>query len=542
MLQEMARTIVYKESPKDPSKRSRVWRDEESYDMLIKGKGTENIEGALDIKLLNQGKAPHAYKSSNLTTASFKKMDKLRLLQLNCVGLSGPYKNFSEQLRWLCWIGFRLRAIPSDLCMENLVAIGMSYSYLEEFEPPVDLHSLKILNLRSSKDLREIRNIYRLRYLEILILWDCISLTHVNLGGLTCLALLNLTGCKKLCTREELSQKGLLQKIKRKLSQKGSSLHSIKSTQQASFLLPQSIERLYLMNCNLSDTDYFPLTFKDQSLLIYLNLVNSPFEFLPSYNYLRGLRVLDVSGCNDLKELRCLPSTLAELYIYYCIKLNIVTFESHRFTLQEFGYEGCVNLCEVEGLFKLIPVTKLEESDLKHMTWLRSYQDLKVCLVGDAELTKGRSSCVQMLYEFNIMSTSLPNIKNSNMMPDTDYTYTSQDTGYMYTLLDTAFILDSDFMYTPTLTLLSFQVPACPEHRRLEGLIISFQYKARGEDSVWFAKVSTPSGVNLMYNPRVFGKPDEVGIWSSYWPIGKALHNEETVTVSIVVIKGLDIN
>nr|XP_043629010.1 disease resistance protein RUN1-like [Erigeron canadensis] len=506
MLQEMARTIVYKESPKNPAKRSRVWRDKESHDILQEGKGSKKIEGlALDIKLLNQGEESYEYES-DLTTESFKKMDRLTLLQLNFVDLIGPYENFSKKLRWLCWIGFSLRAIPSNLCMKNLVAIDMSYSCLEEFEPPVNLHSLKILNLRSSKFLREIRNIYRLRYLEILILWDCTSLTHVTLGDLTCLAILNLTGCKNLCTREEVSSL---------VSLEGSSLHATESTQQASFLLPKSLERLFSSSCNLSDTDYFPLTFNDQPLLIYLNLVNGLFEFLPSYNSLKHLRVLDVSGCNDLKELRCLPSTLAELYIYYCNSLNIVTFESHRFILQEFGYQGCISLCEVEGLFKLMPITKLEESDLKHMTWLREYQDLKVCLVGDAELTKGRNSCVQMLYEYNIMSTSLPNIKNSNMMTDTDYMYTSQS------------------------TLLSFKVPTCTEHRRLEGLIITFQYTTHGEDWVWFAKLSTPRGVNLMYNPRVFGKPDEVGIWSSYWPIGKALQIEETVNVSIVVIKGL---
>nr|XP_043629725.1 disease resistance protein RPV1-like [Erigeron canadensis] len=519
MLQEMARTIVYKESPENPAKRSRVWKDEDSYDILKKGKGSRKIEGlALDMNLLNQGIEQHAYKSSDLTTESFKKMEKLKLLQLSWVGLTGPYENISQQLRWLCWIGFGLRAIPSNLCMENLVAIDMSYSCLEEFEPPGELPSLKILNLRSSKDLREIRNIYRLRFLEILILWDCRSLTHVTLGGLTRLAILNLTGCEKLCTREKLSplvsQEGLFQTKKQKVSQEGSSLHAINSSQQASFLLPQSLERVYLMNCNVSHTDYFPLTFNDQPHLVYLNLVNSPFEFLPSYNYLKRLRVLDVSGCSDLKELRRLPSTLAELYIYYCNSLNTVTFESQRFPLQEFGYEGCVNLFEVEGLFKLMPVTNLEESDLKHMTWLREYQDLKVCLVGDVELTEGRSPCVQMLYEYNIMSTSLPHIKNSYMMTDTDYMYTSQS------------------------TLLSFKVPTRPEHERLEGLIITFQYTAHGEDWVWFVKISTSSGVNLMYNPRVFGKPNEVGMWSSYWPIGKALQIEETVIVSIVVIKG----
>ncbi|MFS7966569.1 hypothetical protein Hanom_Chr09g00775271 [Helianthus anomalus] len=58
------------------------------------------------------------------------------------------------------------------------------------------------------------------------------------------------------------------------------------------------------------------------------------------------------------------------------------------------------------------------------MKWLKGYQNYKVCLVGDDELTAGRSwhiQCfayvAQMLYEFNIMSISLPNIKDPIMIP-----------------------------------------------------------------------------------------------------------------------------
>ncbi|KAI3709347.1 hypothetical protein L2E82_39107 [Cichorium intybus] len=57
LLQEMGRTIVHQESPKDPAKRSRVWRNMDSYDVLRKGKGSETIEGlALDMQLLKKEK------------------------------------------------------------------------------------------------------------------------------------------------------------------------------------------------------------------------------------------------------------------------------------------------------------------------------------------------------------------------------------------------------------------------------------------------------------------------------------------------------
>lgn len=74
---------------------------------------------------------------TELMTDSLKNMDNLKLLQLKFVQTTGSYENFSEQLRWLCWIGFHLRTIPSDLFMGNLVALDMSYSCLEVFEPPM---------------------------------------------------------------------------------------------------------------------------------------------------------------------------------------------------------------------------------------------------------------------------------------------------------------------------------------------------------------------------------------------------------------------
>ncbi|KAL8260249.1 hypothetical protein R6Q59_028202 [Mikania micrantha] len=220
--------------------------------------------------------------------------------------------------------------------------------------------------------------------------------------------------------------------------------------------------------------------------------------------------------CSKLKWIQDLPSTLAELYIYYCESLEKVTFESHQFTLQEFGYEGCRNLSEIEGFIKLMPLTKLDEHDLGHMKWLKGYQDHELCLTGDDELITGRSHQLQMLYEFNIMSTSLLNIEDFNMKPE----YVSESTA------------------------LSFDVPLCHKDRRLKGLNATFKYSISGEEQDWFVKISTTNGVDLIYNPKVFGKPghSEVAVWLSYFPIGNKLTHGDQVNLSIVVISGLDIH
>ncbi|KVH88490.1 Toll/interleukin-1 receptor homology (TIR) domain-containing protein [Cynara cardunculus var. scolymus] len=424
---------------------------------------------------------------SGLWTDALELMDNLKLLQLNFVELNGSYENFSVDLRWLCWLGFHLRTIPSDLFMGNLVAVDMSYSNLEVFDPPMVLHSLQILNLKDSHNLFEIRNIYKIPLLETLILWNCNSLVHVceTIGDLNHLTLLNMTGCHSLCKREK---NNLLE----------ASTSGKEVTIQPPFSFPQSLERLFLNDCKLECTDYLPLSFDVQPFLQYLNLSNGLFEFLPYYHHLINLRVLDLTFSSRLKWLLCLPNTLAELYVYSCKSLEKITFQSPRFTLQEFGYSGCINLAEIEGFIKLVPIAKLDESDLGHMKWLKEYQNHEVLL---------------MLYEFDIMSTSLPDVEDSNMMPE--------------------YISESPFLF--------FDVPSCSNNKRIKGLNVTFRYTLSGDDGAWFAKISTDNGVDLMYNPKVYGKPDsgEVGIWVSYWPIRSAIDVGDKVNVSIVVLSGL---
>ncbi|MFS7950335.1 hypothetical protein Hanom_Chr07g00582001 [Helianthus anomalus] len=126
--------------------------------------------------------------------------------------------------------------------------------------------------------------------------------------------------------------------------------------------------------------------------------------------------------------------------------------------------------------------------------------------------------CVaQMLYEFDIMSTSLPDIRDPNLIPK----YLSRSSS------------------------LSFDVPCCPKKKRLKGINITFKYGITGDECAWFCKISMANGVgDLMYNPKVFGKPEvgEMCIWLSYWPIGYKLKIGDIVNVSVVVLSGLEVH
>lgn len=490
---EMARRMVLEESPTNPAKRSRVWCNEDSYTLLRQGKGSEYIEGlALDMRMVREEKhiTPAAFDADSLA-----KMDNLKLLQLNYVELFGSYDDFPEDLRWLCWHGFHLGTVPSELFMGNLVAIDMSYSKLELFEPPMVIRPLKILNFKDSHSLVEIHNISRLPNLETLILWNCYSLVSVSktIGELKSLALLNITGCEHLL----------------KASDHG---------QQPLFDFPHSLERLLLKSCNLEHNSSF-VSFQDQSVLQYLHLGNNLFEFLPDYNHLKTLRVLDLSFCSRLKCIECLPSTLEELFITCCKSLEKITFQSHRFTLREIDYEGCNNLLEIEGLLKLVPILKIDEINLGHMKWLKQYQNHEMCLIGDYQLTVGRQWHIQMLYEFGIMSTFLPDIEDPNMTPE----------------------------YMKESSSLSFNVPPHSNNHILKGLNVTFKYKLSGDEKhVWpiFAKISNKTkGRDWIYNPTVFGKPGfgEVAIWFSYWAMESLLDVGDNVNVSIIVENGFEV-
>ncbi|KAI3739627.1 hypothetical protein L2E82_30037 [Cichorium intybus] len=125
----MGRFIVRQESYK-PWKRSLIWCHEESFKVLKRKKGKGNILGlVLDMRMLEKELGA----SFEVETDALSNMDSLMLLQLNYVHMNGSYENFPRELRSLCMHGFRLKTIPSELPMENLVALDLSYSNIESF-------------------------------------------------------------------------------------------------------------------------------------------------------------------------------------------------------------------------------------------------------------------------------------------------------------------------------------------------------------------------------------------------------------------------
>ncbi|CAH1449165.1 unnamed protein product [Lactuca virosa] len=465
LLQEMGRNIVLQES-RDPASRSRVSQNDESYRLLRSGEGSKTIEGlALDLQKLKEGMTSNP---SIFKTTSIAKMDKLKLLKLEDVRLTGSYKNFPE-LRWLYWTRCPLKKIPSGLLGSSLVALHMSNGSLKKFEPPMVLNSLKILNLQRSVNLVSICHPSLLPNLETLFLWYCIrlSLTHVceTIGGLKKLSLLDFGRCRYLG----------------------------KVASNKNYANPLQM-----------------LKEEPPSFYNHMNFGSNPLM----------LRVLDVNNCSNIKSLLCLPSTLEELYTSWCYSLEKITFQSGRCRLRKFEYQGCENLFEIQGFFKLVPSEELGEANLGYMNWIKAYKNTTVDLIGYDVVTYDRYR--KVLYAYGIMSTYHQGIK-AQSMPKSEYMSSS--------------------------AFLSFRVPYCPEKCRIRGLNVTASYRqsntsCEDEDTRWalFTKVSnTTKGLTWMYNPLIYFKPEvgKDGVWLSYWPIGNILDAGDEVNVSIIVGNGL---
>jgi hypothetical protein len=85
--------------------------------------GTNAVEG-LTLELPSLSKV-------NFNSRAFRKMQRLRLLQLDQVRFTGAYKYLSKELRWIRWHGFPLKFMPNDFYPKNLVVLDLQYSNLK---------------------------------------------------------------------------------------------------------------------------------------------------------------------------------------------------------------------------------------------------------------------------------------------------------------------------------------------------------------------------------------------------------------------------
>ncbi|KAE8725113.1 hypothetical protein F3Y22_tig00009009pilonHSYRG00067 [Hibiscus syriacus] len=173
----------------------KITTSENPADMMTKV-ATEVIEGMIiDNKRISN-------KMLNLNVNAISKMKNLRLLKVLCLSNCDELKYLPNELRLLDWMGYPLRFLPPRFQPDNLVALLLPYSRIEQLwrgniQP---LYKLNVLNLKGSENLIKTPDFTTAPNLEILILEGCTRIVdvHPSVGVLSRLKLLNLRSCRSL--------------------------------------------------------------------------------------------------------------------------------------------------------------------------------------------------------------------------------------------------------------------------------------------------------------------------------------------------------
>ncbi|KAL7615522.1 hypothetical protein Lser_V15G03513 [Lactuca serriola] len=459
LVREMGRFEVRQESLDKPWKQSRLWCHKESFRVLKQKKGKGNLLGiALDMRMLEEEKLGESYE---LKTDALSNMDGLMLLQLNYVHMHGSYENFPREIKALCMHGFCLKSIPTDFCMENLVALDMSYSNIESFVGCINsqrvekrqkldgsclkekklLGSLKILNLSYCKQLRSLGDFVQLPVLERLIVRNCIGLLEVCESIKQCVELvfIDLSYCKKL---EKIPRNiGMLKNVKTMLVDgcslgesriqirdmdslelcKANNIHINTRTSSAAYVgairrdlkflavsLPRSLVRLSLANNNLS-TESFPMDLSCLSILKELYLDDNPIDSMPScVRTLPRLDILSMRYCEKLKTVEHPPCTLSRLLLnshYHGCFVEKLVFDPKMSPL-EISSNCWIDYIylsyEIEGMIKIQPMVCVAEKVLQSLGWSNLDFLNGKCMGTNSSSESGIQT---MYYEFGIFST-----------------------------------------------------------------------------------------------------------------------------------------
>ncbi|KAM2583716.1 hypothetical protein TB2_044791 [Malus domestica] len=290
LIRDMGREIVRAKSPVKLGKRSHLWHSEDAKSVLRNESGTEAVEG------LHLFLPEHSDDEQSFSTKAFKKMWRLKFLDLANVKLTGSYKHLSKELRALDWIGFPLEAIPADFDQRNLVYLNLSSS--------------KIVRVWEDSDLLP-------KKLKYLLLNDCHHLTELpDFSKLPHLNKLELSGCKGLC----------------------GGYHFLAQLKM--------IDVLDLSDCNITDGAVLEII-GSLSSLTFLGLGGNGFNRLPILSGLSQLLVLILDHCTNLQEIPDLPNSLLLLQANYCTALEIMSDFSEMSKMRILLLKDCRKLKDI---------------------------------------------------------------------------------------------------------------------------------------------------------------------------------------------------
>ncbi|KAF3774416.1 popC protein [Nymphaea thermarum] len=297
LIRDMGRKIIQ-------DSRSRLWKDDETLDVLQTKKGTENIEAIQ----LNSG----TYREPTRVEAkSFVVMSELRMLRLGeYVRLKGEFEHFPKKLRWLQWNIRHFSSLPNGLHLETIVVLDLSNSWITQLWNPQGLEStkvfgkMKVLKLDGCWMLTSCPDFKRMPHLEKLNLNGCRRMSELDpsIGLLESLTHLTLSNCASL--KELNPEKWQLTSLE-KLDLNGCDEITTLPSQLGN---SKSLACLSLCNCKSL------MELPDVSSLKGLRQIYGTAKGLSMFSDLDKLEELDLSGCEDLMRCPLFSSNMTHLW------------------------------------------------------------------------------------------------------------------------------------------------------------------------------------------------------------------------------------
>ncbi|PHU14925.1 hypothetical protein BC332_16130, partial [Capsicum chinense] len=352
-----------------------------------------------------------SFSGSLLRTPNFSDTPNLQKIILkSCVSLVEIHPSIGN-LRKLNFLNMEncrsLNSLPSSIQMETLTSFNLSgCEKLEKFpeirgnmellselllahttiwELPSSiglLSGISLLDLRSCENLGRLpSSVSEMRKLKILIVKGCSRLSNFpeNLGDLNQLEEL-YAGNTSICELPD--SIGNLSKLKILSLRRG---RKVKRQCARSLILPlvyhglRELKSLDLSGCNLCDNQAAALAFFPS--LLELNLSRNKFISLPnSLCILSRLQYLNITHCQELKELPLLPRNIEELYAEDFLakesivklpmypRLNLISFTNYSFDQQSHaaGSNGSSILDEIFSLFFSNNIHDMTRPSLHH--------------------------------------------------------------------------------------------------------------------------------------------------------------------------------
>ncbi|XVF70273.1 hypothetical protein PTKIN_Ptkin11bG0148000 [Pterospermum kingtungense] len=352
LLQEMGRKIVREKSLYEPGRRCRLWEERDVYHVLMKHTATDVVEGMVIDNKREQSKV------FTLSSDAFLRMKKLRLLRVLCLLNSHDLKFLSNELRLFEWHDYPLKFMPSCFQPDNLVALLLPNSCIEQlWKDSRLLYKLQILNLEGSKNLIKTPDFEMIPNIESLNFEACTKLVdlHPSIAFLRRLKLLNLSNCKKLRSLPTKIGMGCLQKL---ILQGCSNLKRFPEIDGEM----QCLVELYLDSTGIEE---LPSSIGHLSNLVLLSLKDCKnlVSLSSGVHGLKCLKFLNLSGCSKIENL---PENLQQVEFLEELDLSETAVRKpHSFifqfkNLKVLSFKGCKGppsklQANLVSLFKVIP-------------------------------------------------------------------------------------------------------------------------------------------------------------------------------------------